>query len=217
MERRQAYCGIFLAKDDTSDLDIVNDMSEIQKIGVFCQITNIYPAGPTNDDLSVVVYPYRRIRALNAVPPPKLIPVSSTHEAVIHERPDLYLPHNKHLESLEVGLLNVENMMDEPCTPDNPMVKALISELLNVLKDISQINPILRDQIITFSVQTGGNAFQDPSRLADFVAAVSSAESLELQDILESLVIEERLQKSLIVLKKELASAKVLQFKYLNI
>jgi Lon-like ATP-dependent protease len=51
----------------------------------------------------------------------------------------------------------------------------------------------------------------DPARLADFAAALSSGESRELQDVLESLVIEERLSKSLVLLKKEFANAQLQQ------
>lgn len=51
----------------------------------------------------------------------------------------------------------------------------------------------------------------EPARLADFAAALSSGESQELQDVLESLVIEERLSKSLVLLKKELANAQLQQ------
>ncbi|KAJ3101497.1 ATP-dependent Lon protease pim1 [Phlyctochytrium planicorne] len=123
-----------------------------------------------------------------------------------------YQPINQHLASYPVSLVNVENQVDQPYHPDNTLVKAITSEMLNVLKEISQLNPLLRDQIITFSIQTGGNAFADPARLADFAAAVSSGESpTELQGVLESLVVEERLHKALVVLKKELANAKLQQ------
>ncbi|KAJ3101102.1 ATP-dependent Lon protease pim1 [Phlyctochytrium bullatum] len=122
-----------------------------------------------------------------------------------------YLPINEHLASYPVALVNVDNQVDQPYNSENSIVKAITSEMLNVLKEISQLNPLLRDQIITFSIQTGGNAFADPARLADFAAAVSAGEPVELQAVLESLVIEERLHKALVVLKKELANAKLQQ------
>jgi Lon-like ATP-dependent protease len=45
--------------------------------------------------------------------------------------------------------------------------------------------------------------------LADFTAAVSSGEVWELQDVLESLVVDDRLRKALLVLKKELINARL--------
>jgi Lon-like ATP-dependent protease len=118
---------------------------------------------------------------------------------------------NRHLANYNVGLLNVENLHEEPCNSDNPMIKAITSEILNVLKEISQINPLMRDQIISFSIRTGGNAFSDASNLADFIAAVSTPDPRELQDILECLNVEERLHKALLICKKELANAKLQQ------
>ena len=51
--------------------------------------------------------------------------------------------------------------------------------------------------------------FEDPAKLADLVAVLCSGEPAELQDVLESDVIEERLRKSLIILKKEYVTAQL--------
>lgn len=57
--------------------------------------------------------------------------------------------------------------------------------------------------------QSAGNVFDEPSKLADFAAAVSAGEASELQEVLETLPVEERLQKALVVLKKELMNAQL--------
>ncbi|KAJ3042937.1 ATP-dependent Lon protease pim1 [Rhizophlyctis rosea] len=297
IERRQPYVGIFLTKDDNSEADVVTDLDQIHRVGVFAQITNTYPAGPNNKALTLVVYPYRRIKINDLVKPPKLVggvpavhtdevadttpveakeegkeeskeelkpeveepkaevevpeppaPVETTTkveeitedqkapsesisessavpdiieptspspaaepEQPLEPTPEGYDPVNAPLSHFAVSLVNVTNMMEEPYNHTNAVIKATTSEMLNVLREISTINPLLRDQIITFSIQTGGNAFADPAKLADFAAAVSAGEPRELQDVLESLVIEERLTKSLYVLKKELANAQLQQ------
>ena len=52
--------------------------------------------------------------------------------------------------------------------------------------------------------------FDEPDKLADFEAAVlSTGEVQELQDVLESLVVDDRLRKALPVLKKELINAQL--------
>ncbi|KAI8839272.1 Lon protease C-terminal proteolytic domain-containing protein [Chytridium lagenaria] len=250
VDRRQPYVAILLAKDDDSELDMFKSLDEVQRVGVFAQITNVYSAGPDNSALTVVVYPHRRIRAsekkvvdeinraveaakkengaaatgvekeekLNveekgegASSPmgPTIIEDLNPNSKLLRERG--YLPINEHLASYPVSLVNVSNQLDQPYNAETTLIKAITSEMLNVLKEISQLNPLLRDQIITFSIQTGGNAFADPARLADFAAAVSSGEPVELQSVLESLVVEERLHKALVVLKKELANAKLQQ------
>jgi Lon-like ATP-dependent protease len=112
----------------------------------------------------------------------------------------------------------VENIYDEPCNTENRVIKVITAEIVSVLKEITKLNPLLRDQIVSASVQFGNIAgkkylliLADPARLADFAAALSSGESRELQDVLESLVIEERLSKSLVLLKKEFANAQLQQ------
>ena len=117
---------------------------------------------------------------------------------------------NAPLTAFDVSLVNVENLPDQPYNPENRLIKAITAEIVNVLKEISQLNPLLREQIVTASVQAG-NILLDPAKLADFAAAVSGGEPSELQDVIESSVIEERLHKALVVLKKELANAKLQQ------
>ena len=85
-----------------------------------------------------------------------------------------------------------------------------MSETVSVFKDIAQLNPLFRDQITNFSInQVAANVFDEPDKLADFAAAVSTGEVQELQDVLESLVVDDRLRKALLVLKKELINAQL--------
>ncbi|KAJ3009350.1 UNVERIFIED_CONTAM: ATP-dependent Lon protease pim1 [Siphonaria sp. JEL0065] len=70
-----------------------------------------------------------------------------------------YTAINQHLASHAVSVTNISNKPDSDYSPESPTIKATISEILNVLKEISLMNPLLRDQILTFSIQTGGNAF----------------------------------------------------------
>ncbi|KAI9190795.1 Lon protease C-terminal proteolytic domain-containing protein [Polychytrium aggregatum] len=234
MQSRQPYVGIFLAKDEKNESDVITNLDQVHKVGVFCQITNVYQSGPDNSAITVVVFPHRRIRASSLIAPnhlktsaptdpvpiPTDVPVSTAvefdpdaetaaAETTLDERLKPYLPVNYHLANYNVSLTNVENMEDEPYTSSNSLVRAITSEILNVLKEISQLNPLLRDQIVTFSINTGGNAFQNTAKLADFVAAVSSGDPKSLQEILESLVIEERLHKALVLLKRELSNVKL--------
>ena len=53
------------------------------------------------------------------------------------------------------------------------------------------------------------SVFEDPASIADLIAVLSFGEPKELQEILESLVIEERLRKAVDLIKKELANSKV--------
>ncbi|KFY32930.1 hypothetical protein V495_08596 [Pseudogymnoascus sp. VKM F-4514 (FW-929)] len=114
------------------------------------------------------------------------------------------------LRKYPVSLVNVENMVEEAHDAKSPIIRAVTNEIVNVFKEVASLNSLFRDQISTFSMsQSAGNVMQEPAKLADFAAAVSSGEVAELQDVLETLNIEERLQKALVVLKKELMNAQL--------
>lgn len=111
------------------------------------------------------------------------------------------------LSKYQVSLVNVENLAEEPLDKKSPTVKALSAEIINVFREIAGLSSLFRDQISTFSVNQTINVGDDPARLADFAAAVSAGgDSAEMQGVLASLNIEERLSKALVVLKKELVN-----------
>lgn len=114
------------------------------------------------------------------------------------------------LRNYAVSLVQVDNLAELPHDKKSPVIRAVTSEIVNVFKDVASLNPLFRDQISTFSVsQSAGNIVEDAGKLADFAAAVSAGEVRELQDVLESMDVEERLTKALMVLKKELMNAQL--------
>ena len=114
------------------------------------------------------------------------------------------------LRDFQVSLVNVENMPEQPHDKKSPLLKALTSEIVNVFKDIASMNSLFKDQISTFSSSSSaGNVMEEPGKLADFAAAVSSGEVSELQEVLETMDVEQRLTKGLEVLKKELMNAQL--------
>ena len=114
------------------------------------------------------------------------------------------------LQNFDISVVNVENLYTQPYNKDDQYIRAFMSEIVSVFKDIAQLNPLFRDQITTFSInQVATNVFDEPDKLADFAAAVSTGEVQELQDVLEALSVEDRLRKALLVLKKELINAQL--------
>ncbi|KAJ2759658.1 ATP-dependent Lon protease pim1, partial [Coemansia nantahalensis] len=118
------------------------------------------------------------------------------------------------LESIEADYsftaLEVENVEDEPYDIKNATISATMSEIVSVLREITTMNPMFREQIHHFaSAQVSKAVFENPSKLADFAAALSGGSSEELQDILSDLNVATRLEKALVVLKKELMNAQL--------
>jgi ATP-dependent Lon protease len=114
------------------------------------------------------------------------------------------------LRDAGVSLASVDNMPEQPHDRKSPIIKAVTSEIVNVFKEVAGLNPLFRDQISTFSMsQSAGNIMEEPGKLADFAAAVSAGEIKELQEVLETMDVEERLTKALMVLKRELMNAQL--------
>jgi ATP-dependent Lon protease len=101
----------------------------------------------------------------------------------------------------------VELLRDEPYSEKSNLINALVQEILSVLTEITKINPFFKDHISYYNISLSN--FEDPSRLADLIAVLCSGESSELQELLESVVIEEKLRKALILLKKEQVIAQI--------
>jgi Lon-like ATP-dependent protease len=139
--------------------------------------------------------------------------VASFEETAVDKKPDQaaekYEP-TSFLKRYPVSLVNVENLVDDPFDPKSPVIRAVTNEIVNVFKEVATMNNLFRDQISTFSMsQSTGNVTSEPAKLADFAAAVSSGEQTELQEVLACMNVEERMQKALIVLKKELMNAQL--------
>lgn len=172
----------------------------------------------------------KKTEGTQADPPvPEIIPNNSTKEETSESKGDVVasfeegsvaqtnaerpvLPYEpiSFLKKYPVSLANVENLTEESYDPKSPIIRAVTNEIVNVFKEVATLNSLFRDQISTFSMsQSSGNVMSEPGKLADFAAAVSAGEVSELQDVLETLNIEERLQKGLTVLKKELMNAQL--------
>ncbi|KAI0052260.1 ATP-dependent protease La [Auriscalpium vulgare] len=141
-----------------------------------------------------------------STPPPSEESLAEEQVAKLHPTP----LQTSFLQDHDVSIVNIDNLVTQPYNKDDQYIRAFMSEIVSVFKDIAQLNPLFRDQITNFSInQVASNVFDEPDKLADFAAAVSTGEVGELQDVLESLVVEDRLRKALLVLKKELINAQL--------
>ncbi|KAK2743873.1 ATP-dependent Lon protease pim1 [Onygenales sp. PD_40] len=229
MKRGQPYVGAFLFKDEAADKDIIEDIDEVHDVGVFAQITSVFPVHGTENGLTAVLYPHRRIKISSLIPPRDTTQKAENDQEATKEAPEKqgdvvasfeegaaeqisketsYEP-TTFLHKYPVSIVNVENLTEEPYDKKNTVIRAVTNEIVNVFKDIANLNPLFRDQISTFSMSHSGNIMDEPANLADFAAAVSAGEVKELQDVLDTMNIQERLSKALVVLKKELMNAQL--------
>ncbi|MBE0596325.1 MAG: endopeptidase La [Desulfuromonadales bacterium] len=83
----------------------------------------------------------------------------------------------------------------------NPELKAYSMAIIGALKELIQINPLYSEEIKLF---LNRSSLDDPGRLSDFAANLTSADGQELQKILETLDVRKRIDRVLVLLKKEL-------------
>jgi len=84
---------------------------------------------------------------------------------------------------------------------DNQDLKAYSLSVVRCIKELIQLNPLYKEELSIFMAHSN---IQDPGRLGDFAAALTTSTPEQLQEILETVRIRERLQKVLVLLKHEL-------------
>ena len=83
----------------------------------------------------------------------------------------------------------------------NPELRAYSMAILSTLKELVQINPLYSEEIKLF---LNRSSLDDPGRLADFAANLTNSDGQQLQDILATIDVRKRIDKVLVLLKKEL-------------
>lgn len=85
-------------------------------------------------------------------------------------------------------------------------IKAYAIALINSIKELVTINPLYSEELKYYLNRFSPN---DPSPLTDFAAAITTAEGPALQSVLETLPLQRRMDKTLVLLKKELDVARL--------
>jgi ATP-dependent Lon protease len=84
-------------------------------------------------------------------------------------------------------------------------LKAYTVAVINTIKELLPLNPLYGEELKLFLNRFGP---EEPSRLADFAASLTTSSKAELQQVLETVHILDRLEKVLVLLKKEVEVAK---------
>ncbi len=95
-----------------------------------------------------------------------------------------YFPETGHVESAEL--------------------KAYTVALINTIKELLPLNPLYGEELKFFLERFGP---EEPARLADFAASLTTSSKEELQAVLETTALLKRLEKVLVLLKKEVEVA----------
>ncbi|KAK8698040.1 hypothetical protein V6N13_114172 [Hibiscus sabdariffa] len=102
--------------------------------------------------------------------------------------------------------VKVDHLKDKPYDKDDDVIKATSFEVISTLRDVLKTSSLWRDHVQTYSQHIGDFNFP---RLADFGAAISGANKLQCQEVLEELDVHKRLQLTLELVKKEMEISKI--------
>lgn len=80
-------------------------------------------------------------------------------------------------------------------------LKAYAISIISTIKELLKLNPLFKEELQIF---LGHSDFTEPGKLADFAVALTTASREELQEVLETYEIQGRIDKALVLLKKEL-------------
>lgn len=94
--------------------------------------------------------------------------------------------------------------------PDDPELsqelKAYTINIISTIKELLKLNPLFKEELQVF---LGHSDFTEPGQLADFAVALTTASRDELQGVLETFDIKKRIDKALVLLKKEVDLTKL--------
>ncbi len=86
-------------------------------------------------------------------------------------------------------------------TGQSEELKAYAISIISTIKDLLKLNPLFKEELQIFLSHSD---FTEPGKLADFAVALTTASREDLQDVLETFEVQSRIDKALILLKKEL-------------
>ncbi len=95
---------------------------------------------------------------------------------------------------------------EEPGEPRDDELRAWAMSIISTIKELVPLNPLYSEELKFYLNRFSPN---DPSPLADFAAALTNASREELQQVLDTFPLLERMKRVLVLLRKELEVAQL--------
>jgi Lon-like ATP-dependent protease len=195
------YCAVFLRKKHSKGVteggviidkpEIITHASDLYSVGTFAQIS----------------------RLTRGVANPKALIEKDNEED--HTSASLLLVAHRRIDLVSVDEtgppidVTVKHWDRVNYTGSDDTIRALSNEILSTIREVAQLNPLFRESVQFFPMRVDAN---DPYRLADFAASITSGTNPEdLQAVLEERDPEKRLNLALILLSKEREVSKLQQ------
>ena len=219
-EKGSGYIGVFLRNDTHNEHgmpneshsrfseggllvkpEIITEENQLHKIGTFAQVHRVHRNSVTSKEKDNFESDFSEVEHEDEDGDN----VSASVLLLAHRRIDLLSVDNfgppidvtvKHWDRLPIPSENQD------------MIRALTNEILSTIREVAQMSPLFREHIHYFSTKVDAN---DPFRLADFAASITTGSPEELQAVLAERDPEARLHKALVLLNKEREVSKLQQ------
>ncbi len=95
---------------------------------------------------------------------------------------------------------------DDHSEIEDDEIRAYAMAIINTIKELLTLNPLYSEELRQFFHRFHPN---DPSPLTDFAAALTTASKEDLQDVIEAVPLLPRMQKTIVLIKKEVEVARL--------
>nr|CDJ81713.1 Peptidase S16 and ATPase domain containing protein [Haemonchus contortus] len=209
---KQPYVGVFVKQDDENKEEIVSSLSQLYNVGCFAQIIEMRDHGKV---LELVLSAHRRIRILEPVDegtPEETHKTLNGRRVGYRKKSTASPPPPKPLPSpsdrTSILLARTENVIAEPAERNNE-TKAKMQAVVQTIRDVVQYSALFGQQI-NLLLHPSQNVIENPVYLCDLVATlVQSADTKELQEMMEEIKVSRRLDLALVLIQKEKTVAKL--------
>ncbi|HSW40672.1 MAG TPA: endopeptidase La, partial [Acidobacteriota bacterium] len=112
----------------------------------------------------------------------------------------------KEISKAKFGMLAGVKYHEPESTIITEELKAYAMAVMTTLKELVKFNPLQSEAIKMFLSRS---TFDDPGRLADFATNLTTGSGAELQEVLETFDVRKRIEKVLMLLKREVEISKI--------
>lgn len=173
------YLGLFLRKDNITDDVLRGDNGALQSTEHLTSLDQIHNVGT----LAQVMQLVKNERGATLL--------LSVHRRISIDQITTYGP---------PAIGQVTHLPPPKVDPRSPMIKAYFNSVLMAAREIFRTNPASSESVNDW---TNRMEFNDPAKLADFAVSITSADGEDLQKVLDSSSVEERLNVTLELLNQE--------------
>lgn len=193
LEKREPYFLLFHVRDpNEADTDVIRGKDSVYGIGVHCQVLRHIGGG--HGAFTVLAYPLNRCRMHEL----------SLPENRKKDKNGVFTAESSFLSDLNVSLATVKPVVDEPYEALSPDIRSLVESVKALFGKLGAKSPLEK-----LLIKEGTDLVKDPSKLADYVASTIHASPKQIQEILETLNVQNRLAQAVELLKVELQASAI--------